>query len=119
MKPHVERMVNEQKELCEKIEKLGAFISENPIFDTLAKEERRRLTTKRVILTLVFMSNEVLIVTVKKCPTFSFPTLSQQGYRTHSFLYYFWLIFTTVSQYPSICGLRTRFPVFEISIPSF
>jgi hypothetical protein len=33
-------MVNEQKELCEKIEKLGAFISGNPIFDTLAEGEQ-------------------------------------------------------------------------------
>ena len=40
MEPHVERMFNEQKELCEKIEKLGEFISKNPIFDKLPKEEQ-------------------------------------------------------------------------------
>ena len=33
-------MFNEQKELCEKIEKLGEFISKNPIFDKLPKEEQ-------------------------------------------------------------------------------
>ena len=33
-------MFNEQKELCEKIEKLGEFISKNPIFDKLPKEEK-------------------------------------------------------------------------------
>ena len=40
MEQHVERMLNEQKELCEKIEKLGEFISQNPIFDTLSKDEK-------------------------------------------------------------------------------
>ena len=33
-------MFNEQKELCAKIEKLGEFISKNPIFDKLPKEEQ-------------------------------------------------------------------------------
>ena len=40
MEQHVERMLNEQKELCEKIEKLGDFISSNHIFDKLSKDER-------------------------------------------------------------------------------
>lgn len=40
MEPHVERMLNEQKELCEKIEKLGEFISKNPIFYKLSKDEQ-------------------------------------------------------------------------------
>ena len=40
MEQHVERMLNEQKELCEKIEKLGEFISKNPIFDKLSKDEQ-------------------------------------------------------------------------------
>lgn len=40
MAPHVERMLNEQKELCEKTEKLAKFISENPIFETLSAEEQ-------------------------------------------------------------------------------
>jgi hypothetical protein len=33
-------MLKEQTELCEKIEKLGEFISKNPIFDTLSKDEQ-------------------------------------------------------------------------------
>lgn len=40
MEAHLERMLNEQNNLCEKIEKLGAFISKNPIFDTLPEEEQ-------------------------------------------------------------------------------
>lgn len=40
MRPYVERMLNEQKELCEKIEKLGEFISKNHIFDKLSKDEQ-------------------------------------------------------------------------------
>lgn len=40
MTPHVERMLNEQKELCEKTEKLAKFISENPIFEMLSAEEQ-------------------------------------------------------------------------------
>ena len=33
-------MLNEQVELCEKIAKLGEFISQNPIFDNLSKDEK-------------------------------------------------------------------------------
>lgn len=33
-------MLNEQKELCEKIEKLGEFVTKNPIFDKLSKDEQ-------------------------------------------------------------------------------
>ena len=40
MEPHVERMFKEQSELCEKIDKLGEFISKNPIFDKLSKDEQ-------------------------------------------------------------------------------
>ena len=40
MEQHVERMLNEQKELCEKIGKLSDFISRNPIFDNLSKDEQ-------------------------------------------------------------------------------
>lgn len=40
MEPHVERMLNEQMELCEKITKLGEFITKNPIFDKLSKDEK-------------------------------------------------------------------------------
>ena len=40
MEPHVERMLNEQKELSEKVEKLRLFIEENPIFGNLPQEEQ-------------------------------------------------------------------------------
>ena len=33
-------MLNEQVELCEKIAKLGEFISQHPIFDNLSKDEK-------------------------------------------------------------------------------
>ena len=33
-------MFKEQSELCEKIDKLGEFISKNPIFDKLSKDEQ-------------------------------------------------------------------------------
>ena len=40
MRPHLERMLNEQKELCEKIGKLSDFITKNIIFDNLPKDEK-------------------------------------------------------------------------------
>ena len=63
MAPHVERMVNEQKELCEKIEKLGAFISENPIFGTLAEEEQYDMHLQ---LQAMSMYNAVLMNRIKR-----------------------------------------------------
>ena len=40
MEQHVERMLNEQKELCEKIGKLSDFITKNIIFDNLPNDEK-------------------------------------------------------------------------------
>ena len=40
MEPHVERMLHEQEELTDKLIKLGSFITENPIFDTLSNDEQ-------------------------------------------------------------------------------
>ena len=40
MEPHIERMLNEQKELKEKVAKLRTFIEENPIFGKLPEEEQ-------------------------------------------------------------------------------
>ena len=40
MRQHLERMLNEQKELCEKIGKLCDFISKSTIFDNLSKDEK-------------------------------------------------------------------------------
>lgn len=43
MQPHQERAVTEKKELDEKIDKLKAFIMENPVFKTLPADEQKRL----------------------------------------------------------------------------
>ena len=40
MEQHVERMLNEQKELCDKIGKLCDFISKSTIFGNLSKDEK-------------------------------------------------------------------------------
>ena len=52
MKQHVERMLNEQKELCEKIAKLGEFISKNPIFDTLSNDEQYDMKLQHKAMTM-------------------------------------------------------------------
>ena len=52
MEQHVERMLNEQKELCEKIEKLGEFISKNPIFDKLSKDEQYDMKLQHKVMTM-------------------------------------------------------------------
>jgi hypothetical protein len=41
--PHQQRVVDERRELDEKIDKLKAFIMENPIFKTLPTDEQARL----------------------------------------------------------------------------
>jgi hypothetical protein len=43
MQPHQQRVVDEKKELDEKLDKLKAFIEVNPIFKKLPEDERRRL----------------------------------------------------------------------------
>ena len=43
MQPHQERVVTEKNELDEKLDKLKAFIEENPIFKTLPHDEQLRL----------------------------------------------------------------------------
>ena len=56
-------MVNEQKELCERTEKLGAFISENPIFGTLSEEEQYDMHLQ---LQAMSMYNAVLSNRIKR-----------------------------------------------------
>lgn len=56
-------MVNELKELSEKIEKLGAFISENPIFDKLSAEEQYDMHLQ---LQAMSMYNAVLAHRIKR-----------------------------------------------------
>ena len=63
MAPHVERMVNEQKELSERTEKLGAFISKNPIFGTLSEEEQYDMHLQ---LQAMSMYNAVLSNRIKR-----------------------------------------------------
>lgn len=41
--PHQQRVVDEKKELDEKLDRLKAFIETNPIFKTLHEDERVRL----------------------------------------------------------------------------
>lgn len=43
MEPHQERVVNEKKELDEKLDKLKAFIDTSPTFKGLHEDERGRL----------------------------------------------------------------------------
>jgi hypothetical protein len=43
MQPHQQRVVDEKKELDEKLDKLKAFIETSPIFKGLHQDERGRL----------------------------------------------------------------------------
>jgi len=43
MQPHQERVVTEKKELDQKIDKLKAFIAENPTFKALPSDEQHLL----------------------------------------------------------------------------
>jgi hypothetical protein len=43
MLPHQERVVQEKNELKEKVDNLGAFILDNPIYNSLEGEEQSRL----------------------------------------------------------------------------
>ena len=52
MEQHVERMLNEQKELCEKIGKLSDFITKNIIFDNLSKDEQYDMKLQHKVMTM-------------------------------------------------------------------
>jgi hypothetical protein len=43
MSPHQERVVQEKDELKEKVDNLGVFILDNPIYASLETEEQNRL----------------------------------------------------------------------------
>jgi len=43
MSPHQERVVQEKDELKEKVDNLGVFILDNPIYSSLETEEQSRL----------------------------------------------------------------------------
>lgn len=44
---HVQRMIDEYKELDDRINKLASFINTNPIFETLQNEERKEIHEKQ------------------------------------------------------------------------
>lgn len=49
MQPHQQRVVDEKRELDEKLERLRAFCSEvGGIFDSLPTEEKQRLTEQEI-----------------------------------------------------------------------
>ncbi len=50
MKPHEERVVTEQAELLEKLNKLREFIDGNPLFQKLDYDEQGRLKIQRFIM---------------------------------------------------------------------
>jgi hypothetical protein len=41
MEPHQQRVIDERRDLDDKLSKLNAFMSENAIFDGLPEEDRR------------------------------------------------------------------------------
>ena len=51
MQPHQERVVNEKKELDEKLDKLKAFIETSSVFKSLPDDERRRLELQFDVMT--------------------------------------------------------------------
>ena len=52
MEQHLERMLKEQTELCEKITKLCDFISKNPVFDNLSKDEQYDMLLQHKAMTM-------------------------------------------------------------------
>lgn len=48
--PHQQRVVDEKNELAEKVTKLGAFILDNPIFNTLDVEEQTDLHRQYAVM---------------------------------------------------------------------
>lgn len=50
MQPHQQRIVKEQEELKEKLDKLISFIGKNPLFLSLNKEEQNRLMRQKVAM---------------------------------------------------------------------
>ena len=52
MKQHVERMLNEQEELCDKIAKLGDFISHSQVYDNLSKDEKYDMLLQHKAMTM-------------------------------------------------------------------
>lgn len=51
MKPHQQRVVEEKKDLDEKLGRLKAFIETNPVFKTLHEDECGRLQRQLIVMT--------------------------------------------------------------------
>jgi hypothetical protein len=64
MPPHQQRVVDEQKELLEKLNKLRAFIESSPIFKKLPYDEQGRLKIQR------FLMQEYLAVLLDRIDNF-------------------------------------------------
>lgn len=58
LQPHQQRVVVEQQELNDRLEKLQVFINENPLFKSLIEEEQMDLQEQSVLMSQL---NDVLI----------------------------------------------------------
>ena len=50
MKPHQQRVLDECKELVDRLEKLTDFIANNPLFGELPKDEQERLRAQSSVM---------------------------------------------------------------------
>ncbi len=50
MQPHQQRVVSERDELSERTEKLGEFILNNPVFQSLSEEERTDMSEQHYFM---------------------------------------------------------------------
>ena len=58
LQPHQQRVVVEQQELKDRLEKLQVFINENPLFKSLIEQEQMDLQEQSVLMSQL---NDVLI----------------------------------------------------------
>lgn len=50
MQPHQQRVIDEKNELEDKVKKLGPFILDNPIYETLSVEEQEDLNLQYEVM---------------------------------------------------------------------
>jgi len=62
MKPHQQRVVEEQKELSEKLSKLLIFIAQSPVYAALPDNEKERLNRQSKYMALY---SDVLVERIK------------------------------------------------------
>ena len=58
LQPHQQRVVVEQQELKDRLEKLQVFINENPLFKSLIEQEQMDLQEQSVLMSQL---NDILI----------------------------------------------------------